>query len=86
MSETIKLTINDNDIHFNIDMKAQERLVNEMQPNQKVAPMHNFLVRTVTPESKEALKPFLEVPIYVMQIAEKVLDGYRSKLDFVLGE
>lgn len=86
MSDTIKLTINKAEFHFNFDTNAQERLVNEMRPDQKVAPMRNFLIRTVTEESKEALKPFLEVPIYAMQIAEKVLEGYRSRLDFVLGE
>ena len=84
--QTISLNINGTDIRFNVDTTAEERLIDELKDNSKVGPMRNFLIRVVAPESKEALKPFLASPSAIVQIAEKVTEGFAPTLKIALGE
>jgi len=82
----ITLNINGSKIIFNVDETAHERLIDEMQPNAKVVPMHNFLMRTVTPETKAALEPLIEHPASVVDIATHVVGQFTPKLRITLGE
>ncbi|MCP3944516.1 MAG: hypothetical protein GY710_23980, partial [Desulfobacteraceae bacterium] len=59
MDEKVTLKINGAAINFNVTADIHERLIDEMNPANKIAPMHNFLIRAVESESKEALDPFL---------------------------
>lgn len=86
MSETITLTINKTKINFNVDPTDQENLIDQLKANNKVAPMHQFLMRTVDPECKEALKPFLKYPSSVMQIGEKLVEEFSPKINITVGE
>lgn len=83
---TIILNINDTAIHFNVSTNAHERLIDEMKADSKVVPMHNFLMRTVEAESKEALAPFLKNPSSTMEIGGKVLEEFSPKLRITVGE
>jgi hypothetical protein len=80
------LNINDTVIHFNVTTTAHERLIDEMKADSKVVPMHNFLMRTVDAESKEALAPFLKNPSSTMEIGGKVLEEFSPKLRITVGE
>jgi hypothetical protein len=82
----ITLTINGDKIRFNVDTTAQEHLIDETRPDSKVAPMHRFLMRTVAPDSKDALKPLLENPSTVMIIGNEVVTAYMPQLKITLGE
>ena len=84
--QVVKLNINGQEIVFNVDDAAHEKLIDEMQPNKKVVPMHNFLVRVVQPESKDALTPLLKKPGAVMEIAAKLLEEFSPELSIKLGE
>jgi hypothetical protein len=86
MNEPIVMKINGQAITFDITNDVHERLINEMQPNNKVGPMHNFLTRSVTKESKEALAPFLESPSSVMAITEHLIETFVPKLKITVGE
>jgi len=86
MENKITLKINGNPILFNVNTDAHERLIDEMKADNKVAPMHNFLIRTVDKESKEALTPFLKYPSSVMEIGGKVLEEFSPKLKLTVGE
>ncbi len=83
---TITLKVNGTGIKFNIDVNAQEQLIDAMGPGNKVGPMNNFLTRTVAEESKEALKPFLKEPSAVMRIGEKVVELAAPDLQITVGE
>ena len=86
MSEPIVMNINGKAITFDVTNDAHERLINEMQPTNKGGPMHNFLVRSVTKESKEELSPFLQNPSSVMAITEKLVERFVPKLTITVGE
>jgi len=86
VSKKITLTIDGTSIDFNVTTANHERLVNEMQHNNKVEPTHNFLVRCVTPESKEALKPFLENPTHVMTIGTYLVSKVVPAIEVAVGE
>lgn len=84
--QTISLNINGTIIRFNVDTTAEEKFIDEVQEDNKVTPMRNFLMRTVDPESKEALKPFLKSPSTAMKIGEKVVEAFSPTLEIALGE
>ncbi len=86
MADKLTLNINGDPIHFNVTEDTHERLIDEMKADSKVAPMNNFLVRTVDPESKEALAPFLKNPGLVMEIGTKVLEAFTPKIKVTVGE
>lgn len=86
MKNKISLNINGNQIEFNVDETAQEHLIDAMQADNKVAPMHTFLMRTVTPETKEKLKPFLKNPASTMEIGSKLIEEFTPKLQITVGE
>ena len=86
MNKKVTLTIDGTPIHFDVSPDKHARLVNEMQPTSKVEPTQNFLVRCVTAESKEALKPFLEDPSHVMAIGGKLITEITSTLQVSVGE
>lgn len=86
MSAKIKIMINGEEILFAPTVELQEQLINETQPNNKVAPMHNFLIRSVCAESKDALKPFLVNPAHTLMIAEKVASAFIPEIKIELGK
>lgn len=86
MSKEITLTIDGTPIDFKVTTAHHERLINEMQPTFKVEPTHNFLIRSVTAESKEALKPFLENPTHVMAIGTQLMNKIVPTIEVEVGE
>ncbi len=69
MSKKITLTIAGTDISFEPTMTAYNSFINDMMPNDKVAPAHNYLKKIVCPESKEALDDLLKRPSAALQLA-----------------
>ncbi len=86
MSEPIVMKINDDSVTFDVTNDTHERLINEMQPTNKVGPMHNFLIRSVSPESKETLIPYLKNPTSVMIIGEQLIEKFVPTLKITVGE
>ncbi|MGL1932181.1 MAG: putative phage tail assembly chaperone [Desulfotalea sp.] len=87
MSEQkIEIKLNGKKIYFEPTVELQEKYINETLPNNKVAPLHNFLMRSVCPESKEALKPFLLNPAHTMMIGEKVGSAFIPELKIEMGK
>ena len=86
MSEKVTLTANGTPIHFDVTNETHERLIDEIQKDSKVVPMHNFLSRSVVAESKEILKPLLKNPGNVMQLGGQLLDKITPHLEITVGE
>lgn len=61
--EQIKLSVCGADIVFEPNQTAYNKLINEMAMDNKVAPANNYLMRIVTPETKEALVDVLKRPV-----------------------
>lgn len=82
----VTLTINESKLVFRVGSEDQERLIDELKTDSKVAPMHNFLTRTIAVECRDALKPFLKIPSAVMQIGEKVVEASTPAIKITVGE
>lgn len=84
MAKPIVLTIAGTDISFSPDMATYNKYINEMAMNNKVAPAHNFLARTVDADSKEALLKIMEQPGATLQIVGKLLEEYTPELEITV--
>lgn len=47
MQKTIKLAVNGTELAFDVTTELYNKYINEMCPNNKVAPAHNFAMRCV---------------------------------------
>lgn len=86
MSKPIKLKIDGKPVTFNVDAAAFDKYLNELTPNNKVAPARNFLTRTVATEDREALKSVLEKPGAGLQVAAKLIEEFTPDIEIELGE
>lgn len=85
MSEKlIEMKIAGKDVSFSPNVTAYNKYINEITMGNKVSPAHNFLLRIVTPETKEALTELLERPGAALQIVGKVLDEYTPELEITV--
>jgi len=86
MTKTIKLKIDGKPMTFNVDAAAYDKYLNELTPNNKIAPARNFLLRTVAAEDREDLKSMLEKPSAGLQVAAKLVEEFTPDIEIELGE
>ena len=86
MQKTIRLSINGTDLAFDVTTELYNKYVNDMMPNNKVAPAHNFAMRCVADGSREDLKSLLELPGAAIQIAGALVDEFMPDLSIELGK
>lgn len=86
MKKTITLRVNGQAFVFEPTLDIYNKFIDEMQPHKKVAANRNLLVRSVHPDSKEALKAFLDLPGAAVQIAHALVEEYAPDIDVVVGE
>lgn len=83
MSKII-FTVNGTDIVFAPNTQDYNKFINEMAMDNKVAPAHNYLMRIVEPDSKEALKEILNRPGAAIQLAGKINESFAPELEIIL--
>lgn len=79
--QIIVLGVSGTDLTFKPTMQDYNKFVNEMMPDNKIAPAHNYLRRIVDKESKEALDALLTKPGAALQLAAKVNDQFVPELE-----
>ncbi len=84
MSKKITLTIAGTDISFEPTMTAYNGFINDMMPNDKVAPAHNYLKKIVCQESKEALDELLKRPSAALQLAGAINKEFAPELEITV--
>ena len=60
MKKQITLTVGTVELNFTVAPEDYNQLLNELMPSNKVAPNHNFAMRTVDAGSKDELKKLFE--------------------------
>lgn len=82
------ITVNVKGIPFEFEVSVQvyNKYINEMQPNNKVSPASNFLMRSIKAEQKEELREILELPGAPLQIAAAVIEEYAPDLEISVGK
>lgn len=86
MDKQITLIVDDEDILFNVGADDYNAFVNEMQPNNKVTPAHNFLVRTVNSDNKEQLLEKLKLPGAALQLVGSLVQEYLPDISVSVGK
>ena len=70
MKKKINLTIAGTDISFTMSIEDYNSYMNEIMPDNKIAPAHNLVMRAVDSEYKEAIRKVLDTsPGASLQIA-----------------
>ncbi|MGS3144138.1 putative phage tail assembly chaperone [Aeromonas sanarellii] len=86
MSKKIILTIGGTDISFEPTMTAYNGFINDMMPNDKVAPAHNYLKKIVSqdPVSRPALDELLKQPGAALQLAGAINQQFAPDLEITV--
>ena len=81
----ITLELNGTEIRFRVDRETYNRYVNELTPENKVAPSQNFCVRSALNEDQKDLVQFIYENVGAeLQIASALVEEYTSKLEITL--
>lgn len=80
----ITLEIAGQDFKFHMDVALQTKYINGLTQANKVAPSHNLLMAAVAQEQKAALKPFLEHPTTVLEIAGALVEEFSPKVEVIV--
>ncbi len=86
MGQKIVLTVDEQDLTFDIELSDYNAYVNGMSPTNKVAPSHNFLMRTIEDADRDTLKTFLKLPGAPLDIAGALLEEYQPHLNITVGK
>lgn len=85
VAKAIVLTIGATDFTFSPTVADHNNYTNDLMPDNKIAPAHTFLSRTVAPEQKEALVELLDtVPGLVMEVFMEINKASRGGLKVTL--
>lgn len=76
----ITLEIGADELRFNVDLTAFNGFQNEFLPNNKVAPSHNFLMKTVHPDDRETLTALLDQGMAI-HLAQAVAGGFTPEVE-----
>ncbi len=82
----INLNIGGKSIDFTVTPEDQANMINATKIDDKVTPMHNFLVRTVDESCKKDLLEFLKIPASTIEICTAVTKEFTPDLKITVGE
>jgi hypothetical protein len=80
----ITLEIGEQEFTFSLAPQDVTKYFNAVTPNNKVAPSNNLLTTTVLPAHKDALRPLLANPVFVMQLAGTLLEEYAPDVEIIV--
>ncbi|WP_221800516.1 putative phage tail assembly chaperone [Oceanobacter mangrovi] len=72
----ITLTVAETDLRFSVGLTEFNAFQNEFLPTNKVAPSHNFLVRSIHPDDKETLTAWLDQGL-AFELANAVAEQFK---------
>jgi len=82
MKQSIILLVGASELAFDVTTNDHNDYINGLMPDNKVAPAHNLLMRTVKPEHKEQLKKLIEGnPGAPVQMASAVMAEFAPVLE-----
>ena len=84
VNRDITLEFANQEFTFHLTPADVTKYFNSVTNNNKVAPSKNLMMTTVKQEEKAALKPFLENPLTVMDLAGALLEEYSPDIDIVV--
>ncbi|MBI9109910.1 putative phage tail assembly chaperone [Maridesulfovibrio ferrireducens] len=82
----IPVEVNGKNLDFDVKTSVFNTYINDLRPDNKVAPAHNFLMRSVLPESKEDLCELLKLAGLEIQLAAAVIEEFTPEVEIVVGK
>ncbi len=79
--KVIVLAVAGKELRFEPTLAAHNKYINEMMPNDKIAPATNYLRRIVNKDDKAALDEILQRPGAVMRLVAKVNEHFEVDLE-----
>lgn len=86
MEKKITLTANGQAFDFNVTTMTYDLYLNELGKGKLTAAAKNFLMRSVTPESKDGLKEFLELPSASVHLAAALVEEFTPDIEISVGK
>ncbi|ACR69440.1 hypothetical protein DBV23_15880 [Edwardsiella ictaluri] len=80
----ITLQIGEQELTFAPTPQAYDTLQNDFMPNNKVAPLKNYLRRIVIKDHRQALDTLLQKPGMPAAIASAVNDEYAPNIEIIV--
>lgn len=84
VNRDITLEFSEKEFTFRMTPQDVTKYFNSMTNSNKVAPSRNLLMTTVDQLEKASLKPFLENPSTVMELASALLEEYAPDIDIIV--
>lgn len=78
------LTIAGVDFTFHLDSAAYDTMVNDIEGNNKVTPIKDYLLAIVDPAQKEEFAPLLQVTGLALQVAKSVNEQLIPKVEITV--
>jgi len=83
MKKNIVLTIDDDengeiDLAFTITLAGYNQYINQLTPNNKIQPSHNFLMACVDDKSKPKLREMIKQPGIPVMLASELVNDYQA--------
>lgn len=82
MKKTVVLIVGGTEFSFSAEPQDLNNYINELMPNNKVAPARQFLMRTIESEQKDALKKLLDEGFGLeVELHSKVTEQLKGGLE-----
>lgn len=81
IKNTLTVEINGIELTFNRDDAAFDAFTNEVQQNNRITPIKDYLLACVTKDHKETLLQIINVPGVALALAEKVNEAFVADIE-----
>jgi hypothetical protein len=82
LEKKITVEVGEEELEFNVNLAAHDKYINELSMKDKIKPAVNFLMATIAPENKLALKAlFKTIPGASLDLAASVFEEYKPDFD-----
>lgn len=83
-NKKITLTVDDKDIEFLVTSAAYSKFVNTMTPTNKIQPAHNFVMNTVTDDSRKDAIDILKKDGAGLQLSGLLIEEFQPDLNITV--
>lgn len=81
IKNSITVDINGVELTFNRDDAAFDQFTNDVDKNNRITPIKDYLLSTVAPESKAILLEIINIPSVAVALMEKVNGAFLPQLE-----
>lgn len=84
IKNSITLIVNGVELTFNRDDSAFDQFTNEVDKNNRLTPIKDYLLATISKEHKDTLLKIINVPSVALSLVEKVQEAFLPSLEITV--